>query len=101
MNNNYQCRPRGGSAKGSAQNESKVMGASSQRGSTVEVLGEDEDDLCDHCTAGAKVDESKPGVENLSPMTGPRLVSTNLAEDNEVIESAIKLGITKFNFNMV
>ena len=98
MNNNYQCRPIGGAAKGSAQNESKVMGAPSQRGSTVEVLGEDDHH---HCTAGAKVDESKPGVENLSPMTGPRLVSTNLAEDNEVIASAIKLGTTKFNFSMV
>ena len=30
--------PRGGAAKGSAQNESKVMGASSKRGSTVDVL---------------------------------------------------------------
>ena len=34
---------------------------------------------------------------NLSPMTGPRLVSTNLAEDNEVI---VKVSTT-FNFNMV
>lgn len=48
----------------------------------------------------AKVHESKPGVANLSPMTGPRLVSTNLAEDNEVIVSTIKTSTT-FNFNMV
>ena len=36
-------------------------------------------------------------IVNLSPMTGPRLVSTNLAEDNEI---SVKVSTT-FNFNMV
>ena len=39
-------------------------------------------------------------IVNLSPTTGPRLVSTNLAEDNEAIVSTIKMSTTS-NFNIV